>query len=65
MPKPRAKPAKSPAPAAIDTAQRPGALRQVDAARPVDSYTHDEHSRANIPPVGLAGYDTAAEQPRF
>jgi adenine-specific DNA-methyltransferase len=25
----------------------------------IDAYTHDEHNRANIPPVGMAQYDTA------
>jgi adenine-specific DNA-methyltransferase len=28
--------------------------------RQVDAYTHDEYDRANIPPVGMAQYDTAA-----
>jgi adenine-specific DNA-methyltransferase len=26
----------------------------------IDVYTHDEHNRANIPPVGMAQYDMAA-----
>ena len=26
----------------------------------IDAYTHDDKTRANIPPVGLAGYDTVA-----
>jgi len=47
MPKKPAKPAdvKPAAPAA-------------KAAAGIDVYTHDEHSRPNIPPVGPAGYDT-------
>ncbi|MDR1881956.1 MAG: hypothetical protein LBR26_04145, partial [Prevotella sp.] len=28
--------------------------------RQVDAYTHDEHDRKNIPPVGMAQYDIAA-----
>ena len=36
--------------------------KKTDTARPnqIDAYTHDDKSRANIPPVGMAQYDMAA-----
>jgi adenine-specific DNA-methyltransferase len=39
----------------------PKPKKTIDASRlnQVDAYTHDEYDRANIPPVGMAQYDTA------
>lgn len=31
-----------------------------DSLNQIDAYTHDQYNRANIPPVGMAQYDTAA-----
>jgi hypothetical protein len=30
----------------------------------IDTYTYPEYDRANIPPVGMAQYDTVARAPR-
>jgi adenine-specific DNA-methyltransferase len=40
----------------------PKPKKTIDASRlnQIDAYTHDEYDRANIPPVGMAQYDTAA-----
>jgi adenine-specific DNA-methyltransferase len=40
----------------------PKPQKTIDTSRlnQIDAYTHDEHDRANISPVGMAQYDMAA-----
>jgi adenine-specific DNA-methyltransferase len=46
----------------IDAAHQSGRKSVIDTSsmRQIDAFTHGEHDRANIPPVGMAQYDTEA-----